>query len=62
MENDIPKRKNRPGAGRPKTRPETIQIGCRIERTLYDAIKAKYGEKVNMTEYINNVLRRELEL
>ena len=62
MENDRPKRKNRPGAGRPKTRPESIQIGCRIERALYDAAKERYGERVNMTEYINNLLRRDLNM
>ena len=45
--------------GRPRRQYETIQIGCRIERVIYDEIKRR-DPKVNMTQYINNVLRKEL--
>lgn len=54
--------KKKDGRGRPKSRPDSIQIGCRIEKSVYDEIKRKCGEKVNMTEYINNVLKKELGL
>lgn len=47
--------------GRPRRQYETIQIGCRIERVIYDEIKRR-NPKVNMTQYINNVLRKELGL
>ena len=54
--------KKKQGRGRPVSRPDCIQIGCRIERVVYDRIKEVYGEKVNMTEFINKTLRKELGL
>lgn len=48
------------GRGRPKSRPDTVQIGCRIERVIYDTIKARYGDGVNMTDFINRTLKKEL--
>lgn len=53
--------KRKDGRGRPRRQYETIQIGCRIERVIYDEIKQRYPG-VNMTQFINNVLRKELGL
>ena len=48
--------------GRPRRETPYKQIGCRIDLDLYDELKARYGEKVNMTKWINNVIRKELGL
>jgi hypothetical protein len=48
--------------GRPRKKHPSIQIGCRIDLDIYEAIKEMYGAKVNMTKFINDVLRKELEL
>lgn len=53
--------KRKDGRGRPRRQYETIQIGCRIERVIYDEIKQRYPG-INMTQFINNVLRKELGL
>lgn len=53
--------KKKDGRGRPKRKFPTIQIGCRIETAIYDEIKRRYPN-VNMTQYINDVLRKELGL
>lgn len=49
------------GRGRPRRTYPTIQIGCRIELVIYDEIKRRFPG-VNMTQYINDVLRKELGL
>lgn len=53
--------KKKDGRGRPRRKYPTIQIGCRIETAIYDEIKRRYPN-VNMTQYINDVLRKELGL
>lgn len=53
--------KKKDGRGRPRRQYPTVQIGCRIEQVIYDEIKRR-NPKVNMTQFINNVLRKELGL
>ena len=49
------------GRGRPRRQYPTVQIGCRIEQVIYDEIKRRYPG-INMTQFINNVLRKKLGL
>ena len=49
------------GIGRPAREYPTIQIGFHIELEIYDEIKTRFPG-VNMTQYINRVLRKELGL
>ena len=49
------KRKNKPGAGRPKIMTSAVKVGVMVESTMLDRIDAERGKRTR-SEYVRMVL------
>lgn len=55
------KRKNKPGAGRPKRERPTVVFNFRIDADLHTWCNENRGKK-SMTQFINDLIRKESKL
>jgi predicted HicB family RNase H-like nuclease len=60
MEQNKTRRKNKPGAGRPKRARPTVVFNFRIDADLHEWANQNRGKK-SMTQFINDLIREKKE-
>ena len=54
------KRKNKPGAGRPRKNTPTTAFNFRIDNDLHEWANQNRG-KLSMTQFLNDLIRKEMQ-